>query len=258
MCELFGVCSSRRVDVKAQLKEFFSHSEQHCHGWGMATFYGDAVSLEKEPLCANRSQYLHQRLRSNIEVGNMIAHIRLASVGRLFYENTHPFIRHDNRGGCWTLAHNGTIFKGIKTDRFERVQEGQTDSERILLYIVDEINRRQDTLEKRLSPEERFGLLANLLADLSVGNKLNLLLWDGSYMYAHSNYANTLYINPICEDSLLFSTHPLSETGWHPLPFLKLTVYKDGHKVYEGKALSTEYTDPEENFEYKYLDYANL
>ncbi|MGM9701241.1 MAG: class II glutamine amidotransferase [Prevotella sp.] len=56
MCELFGVCSSRRVDVKAQLKEFFSHSEQHCHGWGMATFYGDAVSLEKEPLCANRSQ----------------------------------------------------------------------------------------------------------------------------------------------------------------------------------------------------------
>ena len=50
MCELFGVSSSEKVEPREMLKEFFSHSVIHPNGWGMAMFYGNAVSLEKEPI----------------------------------------------------------------------------------------------------------------------------------------------------------------------------------------------------------------
>lgn len=81
MCELFGVSSAQKIEVTDLLKEFFSHSVKHANGWGMATFYGNAVSLEKEPIQAIKSAYLKERLQQNIQVQNMIAHIRLATRG---------------------------------------------------------------------------------------------------------------------------------------------------------------------------------
>ena len=194
MCELLGLSSRKKITVNSYLREFFSHSEIHCHGWGLALFYQQAVSLEKEAIAANQSQYLHQRIAHPIMIDNMIAHIRLASVGRMFYENCHPFVKHDNRGRSWTLAHNGTLFKAPHLDLFQSVQEGQTDSERILYYLVDEVNKLQDELGWPLTPEERFRLLDDLITRLSVDNKLNLLLWDGEYMYVHTNYRGTLHL----------------------------------------------------------------
>lgn len=258
MCELFGLCASRRVGVHDYLREFFSHSEQHCHGWGLALFYGDGVSLEKEPLCANSSEYLKQRMRGGLEAANMIAHIRLASVGRLFYENTHPFVRRDNRGGCWTLAHNGTIFDGTLTDCFADRQTGQTDSERILMLIIDRVNALQDNLHRKLEADEKAQLLDKLIAELSVRNKLNLLVWDGERMYVHTNYADTLFSCRICGDGILFSTHPLSGEEWQPVPMRQLRIYEEGRLMYEGHFRGQEYFDPEPNYEYRNLDYAAL
>ncbi len=262
MCELFGVCSRSRTDVSVPLREFFTHSVKHDHGWGMAVSFGAGVSLEKEPLCANSSHYLKERLRNGLKAENMLAHIRLASVGRLQYVNTHPFLKRDNQGGCWTLAHNGTLFNGLLTDRFAALQEGQTDSERILLYLVEAVDKRQEVLGRRLLPRERFGLMEELVTALSDGNKLNLLVWDGEYLYVHTNYADTLYYSEWAPGSLLFSTQPLTDSlpssCWHPLPFLRLMVYKDGRQVYAGRPSSSEYRSSQVDFEYKDLDYAHL
>ena len=258
MCELFGLCGSRRVDVHDYLREFFSHSEQHCHGWGMAVFYGDAVSLEKEPLCANRSEYPRQRVRGGLMATNMIAHIRLASVGRLVYDNTHPFVRHDNRGGCWTLAHNGTIFAGTLTDSFAEHQTGQTDSERILLLIINRVNVLQDKLQRKLEADEKARLMDELIASLSMGNKLNLFVWDGQRMYVHTNYADTLFSCSVNGESIVFSTHPLAAGVWQPVPMMQLFVYEEGRLVYQGECRGKEYFDPEPNYEYRNLDYAGL
>ena len=60
MCELFGVSSRKRVVVNDLLKEFFTHSVRHANGWGMAIFYENAVSLEKEPVQAIKSTYLKE------------------------------------------------------------------------------------------------------------------------------------------------------------------------------------------------------
>lgn len=257
MCELLGVSSRKRIKVTPYLKEFFSHSEKHNHGWGMALFYGDAVSMEKEAICANQSNYLKGRLAHDLYIDNMIAHIRLASVGRMFYENTHPFVKHDSSGRSWTLAHNGTIFYSPKLDEYKDRQEGQTDSERILYYIVDEVNKQQYQLGHALSADERFALLEQLICDLSARNKLNLLIWDGEYMYVHTNYRGTLHLLQD-EGTTLFSTLPLDQGDWQPVPFLTLQVYRQGQLVHQGTALSQEYFDPEKDYEYKNIDYANL
>lgn len=258
MCEILGLSSRKRITVNSYLGKFFSHSEYHCHGWGLALFYGDAVSLEKEAICANQSQYLRQRMKHPIQIDNMIAHIRLASVGRMSYENSHPFVKHDNKGRSWTLAHNGTIFDFPPLDAFKSVQEGQTDSERILYYFIDEINRRQDELGWSLTPEERFGLLDDLITRLSAGNKLNLLFWDGRYMYVHTNYRGSLHMLREDGGTIWFSTQPLDDGSWQPVPFLQLFVYREGRLVFQGQGTSREYFDPEENYEYRNLDYANL
>ena len=257
MCELFGLSSRKRIKVNDYLREFFSHSEKHNHGWGLALFYGDAVSLEKEAIAAYQSQYLKGRIAHDIVIDNMIAHIRLASVGRMFYENTHPFVKHDSSGRSWTLAHNGTIFDSPQLDEFRDRQEGQTDSERILYFLIDEINKRQLTVGHSLTPNERFALLEDFIADLSVSNKLNLLIWDGEYMYVHTNYANTLYMRQV-DGGRLFATVPLDSESWEPVPFLTLQVYCEGQLVYQGTRLSQQYFDPEKDYEYKNLDYANL
>ena len=81
MCELFGVSSRRKIEVNDLLREFFSHSVRHPNGWGMAVFYKNSVSLEKEPVQAIKSAYLKERLHQKISVRNMIAHIRLATRG---------------------------------------------------------------------------------------------------------------------------------------------------------------------------------
>ncbi|MGN1264193.1 MAG: class II glutamine amidotransferase [Muribaculaceae bacterium] len=258
MCEILGLSSRKRITVNSYLREFFSHAYRHCHGWGLALFFGNAVSLEKEAICANQSQYLRQRIAHPILIDNMIAHIRLASVGRMLYENSHPFVKHDNRQRTWTLAHNGTIFHFPHLDDFKSLQEGQTDSERILYYFIDEINKRQDQLGWQLTPEERFRLLDELITHLSVGNKLNLLIWDGEYMYVHTNYRGSLHMLRRSDDSVWFSTQPLDDGAWEPVPFLQLLVYRNGRLVYAGEGRSSEYFDPEENFEYKNFDYANL
>ena len=250
MCELFGVNTKTRIKVNRYLKTFFSHSEIHKHGWGMAMFYGNAASIEKEPTSANQSNYLRERIKHPIIVDNMMAHIRLASVGRMLWANSHPFAKHDNYGRSWTLEHNGTIFNFPALDKYIEVQEGQTDSERILLYLVDKIDERQNELQRALTEQERFAYMEEHITTLSINNKLNLLIWDGENMYVHTNYANTLYMLRQSDDTVLFSTQPLTDEDWQPVPFLRLLVFRDGKQVFEGESRSQQYFDPEENYEY--------
>ena len=139
-------------------------------------FYGNAVSLEKQPQSAVTSNYLKQRLRAKIETDKMIAHIRLATRGTMDYENTHPFVMRDNYDRTWTLAHNGTIFESEVLEPFVAAEDGDTDSERILCYIIDQVNAAQDEKGAALTKEERFALLNRIILEIAPENKLNLLI----------------------------------------------------------------------------------
>ena len=264
MCELFGLSSRDKIGVNEYLRAFFRHSEQHPHGWGLAQFFGNAVQLEKEPVAAVESQYLTTRLSFPIQARSLIAHIRLASVGRLRYENCHPFVLRDIDGRAWTFAHNGTIFSpkrasGASIDDYKDTQLGGTDSERVLLYLIDRINERRMKLGRHLEAEDRFTLLDEVIAELSHDNKLNLLIWDGEYLYAHTNYADTLFTKKIPETgSLLIATKPIDSGAWEHVPFLQLQVYKDGETIWQGHHKSEQFFDHEKNWEYRNIDFAVL
>lgn len=133
--------------------------------------------------------------------------------------NCHPFVGRDNRGRVWTLAHNGTVFRGDALGPYFAAQEGRTDSERLLLLLLDRVGARQDALGRALGPEERFAEFAVLARELSPGNKLNLLVYDGEALYAHANAAGSLHLREDPSGAAVLSTRPLgSGDGWAPLP----------------------------------------
>ncbi len=257
MCELLGINSVERVYVNDLLKEFYSHSNFHPNGWGLAVFHGDVPSIEKEPVRAVDSVYLKQRLRHKIEAKTLIAHIRLATMGSVDYENCHPFVRQDESGRRWTLAHNGTIFHGDLLNPYFYQQEGRTDSERILYYITDRVNLQQKKLGRNLDSEERFSLIDRIVCSLAPGNKLNLLLYDGEIMYVHTNYAHSLYICKSDETTCL-ATKPIGKHDWNELPMNTLISYRHGKQIHSGTNHGMEYVDNEQDMKYLHLDSAWL
>ena len=241
MCEMLGISAKRKVQANDILREFYSHAERHPHGWGLAAFNDAGVpDIEKEAIKATESEYLRKRLSEPIEESVLLAHIRLATVGHLECRNSHPFTAADNCGRIWTLEHNGTIFNGAKLNRYMGLQFGSTDSERILLRLVDIVNERQIRYGRALDWKERFAALDDLIWELAGGNKLNLLVYDGEILYAHTNFRGSLYVRQL-EGELVFSTKPLSGDGWKPLPLTRLVAAKDGEIVREGAAHEKEY-----------------
>lgn len=257
MCELFGISSAESCQINRYLKEFFEHSTAHPHGWGMASMEKTQVQIEKEPMQASKSIYLKERLSVPILMKNGLAHIRYATIGNVEYKNCHPYTMKDASGRQWTLIHNGTIFDYQPLDKYVNIQNGDTDSERILLYLVGLVSQRENELQRQLNEEERFRLLDAAFVKMSKGNKLNLMLYDGELFYVHTNYAKSLY-ELKKENQVLFSTTPLSEEDWYPVTFTTLLAYKMGRLILTGTNHGNEYKDSEENLKLLYSIFAEL
>lgn len=257
MCEIFGASLSKELCLNDYLKIFFSHSDKHPHGWGLAYAAGRQTFIEKEPLQASKSNYLKCRLSRPVASKNLLAHIRYATIGHIEINNCHPYSKKDNSGRQWTLIHNGTIFDYNPLSKFIKTQEGQTDSERILLYIVEQINNAQLENDKRLGAEERFKIMDGIVSDMSKNNKLNLLIYDGECMYAHTNYRDSLhYLHT--DKGFIFSTQPLTDENWCDAPFTTLTAYKGGKLLFTGTNHGNEYQDNEKSLKFLYQIFSNL
>lgn len=257
MCELFGYCSRNGRILNDYLKKFFSHSSHHPHGWGLACLEGNEAVIEKEPMQATKSNYLKERLSHPIQADNVFAHIRYATIGNVEYRNCHPYTQKDVSGRRFTMIHNGTIFDFPPLYKYVKSQKGDTDSERVLLYLIDKINDAEKANNYVLSGEERFKILDCIFSNLSKGNKLNLIMYDGEYMYVHTNYKDSLYYLEK-KEGILFSTQPLSNENWKPVPFTTLLGYKDGELVFKGTNHKNEYIDSEENMRFIYQIFSDL
>ena len=257
MCEVFALSGKSLLKINDELKEFYSHSDRHPNGWGLALLEKDMCNWEKEPLCANESRYLKERLSEPIMARSAMAHIRYATIGNVEWRNCHPFCGSDRSGRQWVFEHNGTIFDYPAMDKYVKVQKGDTDSERILLFIIDAIDRRMDETCHVLSKEERFELIDGIVCDLAKGNKLNLVFYDGELLYVHTNCRGTLYRRQEKEFAM-FSTQPLAEGEWEPLPFMQLLAYENGQLFAEGHRHSHEYIEDPEAVGQLYLAYSGL
>ena len=257
MCELFGLTGPDLITVNEYLKTFAGHSANHPNGWGIAVFSGSEVNIEKEPEAAFRSGYLKKRLKAPLRARNMMAHIRFATRGQMEYDNCHPFIGHDISGRCWTFMHNGTIFDCPLLNKYIYSQTGQTDSERILLYMIDQINTETAKKGCALEDSERFDVIDRVVLDITAHNKVNFMLYDGSMFYVHENLRNSLFIKRLGQ-SLLFATSPLDSKKWEPVEPCRLRAYKNGTCTLAGTAHKNEYIENPEDMRLIFLDYALL
>ncbi|MBP3893186.1 MAG: class II glutamine amidotransferase [Atopobiaceae bacterium] len=229
MCELYAINAKRAVRANDGLRLFYQDSVYHPHGWGLSWREGTHPHLHKEEVRAIDSSYLRNVLSEPIESTNIVAHIRNATMGMLTYNNCHPFMRSDVTGCVWVIAHNGTILDNRLTDGYEAFAAGDTDSEQVVIYLVDELD---DVAERKGAPltfGERFVILSHAVNDLSASNKLNLVIDDGTYTYVHTNTVEpTLYVRTSGE-AAIFCTRPLDDGGdWEPLPQNRLIAYRAG------------------------------
>lgn len=257
MCELLCVSAGKKIFANDLLKNFFEHSVEHPNGWGLAVLDGKNIAIEREPVKARNSLYLKNRLTGNIESARFMAHIRKATIGEESFSNTHPFVRMDESGRNWVLMHNGTIFDSRELSSYQYEQEGTTDSERILLYLVDCINERLVSEMNSFDVNQRFHLVDEMVRKLAKGNKLNLVIYDGDYFYIHKNEADSLYKREHNKE-IVISTRPLTNECWEEVPTNRLLVYRDGEKIFEGKPHHHTYVHNEERYKMLYLDYAGL
>lgn len=257
MCEMFAVSARKRLNLGPLLREFFSHSKEHPNGWGMAVFDGYAQNVEREPLRALDSRYLKNRLSDGLEAEFLMAHIRKATIGDVEYKNTHPFVHRDESGRTWTLIHNGTIFDAPVLSPFQYLQKGTTDSERILLYLVAQVDAALTDDMNSFDVNDRFHLAEQVLRKLAPENKLNLIFSDGEYLYVHKNAAGTLYIREDA-DSALFSTQPLLGGNWNEVPQNQLLIYKDGQRVFTGEKHPYGYVEDAAKLRLLYLGFSGL
>ena len=257
MCELLGISAKRSISATALLDSFYQHSVAHPHGWGLAVFFRDGVSVEKEPERAVDSRYLRSRLSRGVECSALFAHIRYATVGRIEAPNCHPFVWDDQSGRTWTLVHNGTLFESGPTAAFVAQQEGSTDSERLLLYIVSRMNRALSASGGALEDEQRFALMDEIIQEMVPGNKLNLMVCDGAYQYIHYNCPGTLFQWQDGEKTI-FATAPTLYTDWVPAERNRLLVYRQGEQVWRGTPHPWDFREEEHDMSSLYGAFAEL
>ena len=137
------------------------------------------------------------------------------------------------------------------------IQYGDTDSERVLLHLVDQINVAQNHRRHALDETERFNVLSAAITELAQGNKLNLLIFDGEVLYAHCNFRDTLHVWRDA-DAVAFSTRPLSVGTWDPVSFTSLVATKDGEIVRTSPPHGNEYIYNPEDYRLVYMNFARL
>jgi len=247
MCEIFCFNSNTPKQINECLECFYNHSEEHPHGWGLATMQSDEFVITKEPLKATCSQHLKNILSNPIIGKNVFAHIRLATVGEIISPNCHPFIEADDNNRSWMLIHNGTIFDYPELDQYKDSENGDTDSERILLYIIDQINDFEQQKSAPSTIKERFNLLTEIVSKLSKNNKLNLMIHDGDLTYIHSNMKESLYYLKNEEGFLVASTPLSDDENWMQVELNKLFGLIDGNIIFESEQHNNEFILTEEH-----------
>ncbi|MBE6500110.1 MAG: class II glutamine amidotransferase [Methanobrevibacter thaueri] len=247
MCEIFCFNSNTPKQINECLECFYNHSEEHPHGWGLATMQSDEFVITKEPIKATCSQHLKNILSNPIIGKNVFAHIRLATVGEIISPNCHPFIEADDNNRSWMLIHNGTIFDYPELDQYKDSENGDTDSERILLYIIDQINDFEQQKSAPSTIKERFNLLTEIVSKLSKNNKLNLMIHDGDLTYIHSNMKESLYYLKNEEGFLVASTPLSDDENWMQVELNKLFGLIDGNIIFESEQHNNEFILTEEH-----------
>lgn len=184
MCRMMGYVAKAATGFRDLLganafQQFVALSLEHKDGWGIAWQEGEGYRLEKAPEQAEGSAHFQATVGA-VRSPAAILHLRLASVGELTRENTHPFLE-----GRYAFCHNGSIDLAVFSDsRLPKVPagRGETDSERyfqVLLRLV---------AEGRSVPEAAQYFARVVVAGGYAFSSLNFLLLSDEALYAFCRF----------------------------------------------------------------------
>lgn len=188
MCRLLAALCARPRAMRHALvsapRSLRALSTEHKHGWGIATHTDDRWSLSVGTPPAHEDPCFERA--SDAETHAWIAHVRLATVGSVRPENTHPFLR-----DRWCFAHNGTIrdldyLRGSVSRERDSEREGSTDSERFFAYLLtrlDAVDRTRRSADART--DNAVIDAVREATDRADFGALNFVLSDGETLYFH-------------------------------------------------------------------------
>lgn len=185
MCQLLGMNCVLPTDIVFSFTGFATRggrTDTHKDGWGIAFFEGAGVRHFVDYEAAIASPVAELIKRWPIKSKNVIAHIRKATQGEVTLENCHPFVR-ELWGRYWVFAHNGDLknFHPSLDGPYQPV--GTTDSERAFCYLLQELRRRFGATAPGRAA--LAAALRELCADIARHGSFNMMLSDGSALFAH-------------------------------------------------------------------------
>ncbi|MCP4328381.1 MAG: class II glutamine amidotransferase [Alphaproteobacteria bacterium] len=256
MCELFAMSSEHRSTVNYSLPEFAKHgglTHNNKSGWGIAYFQDRDALLIREPSPAADSPWVKFIAEQYLASFCVIAHVRMASVGKPTLHNTHPF-RRALGGRYHVFAHNGTL-NGIHdeydAEDLDDRPVGETDSELAFCILLQRLRPGWRHIGDAPTVESRFEIFAEFAAEMRRMGSSNFLYSDGEVLFVHAdkrvyeeegghlsephppglslrNWAHDgpqgdweckgLKIGRPQRTAVLFASVPLDADGWEPLP----------------------------------------
>lgn len=236
MCELYGFCGNQQVNLNKYTDIFWKHAAIHKDGFGYYLADNDELYVNPRPA----TFYLNDLAKKGFDSSLALCHIRFKTHGDVSEYNCHPFSKLDGRDIKWTLIHNGYIIDYDEDlERLSSVQIGDTDSERILLFLIEEINFFYNSLpEMSCNNQEEFlnylyFSIEEVCNHLSRLGKTNLIFTDSftQNMYVYINHPKSLFYLRTGE-GVHFSSTRLTEEDWEsPEPY-KLLVFNKGKRIY--------------------------
>lgn len=193
MCRLLALINSDKMESRTIL-DFFrnlaesgkvppSSTQGHKDGWGIVAYKkGNVVYFVKSKDNAfDDKKYLKSVDKiEKINPSVIVGHLRKSSCGLNKKENNHPFIK-----GNYVFCHNGTVFNSDKiplNDKFRKFVKGETDSEKLFLYILQILKE-----SKKSTPEKTKNTILKAIVHIRNNidyTAMNFIFSDGEFLWA--------------------------------------------------------------------------
>jgi predicted glutamine amidotransferase len=230
MCRMLGVVSLSARSFELLLEEaprsIAVLSGQHPDGWGIAVGRGNAAWTVRHGLLRAGDDRVFHSLSAGTLGDVIVAHVRKRTRGTVTFENTHPFVAEP-----WVFTHNGTVedvrYLETNSSAERRAQvRGETDSERLLAFLLTRLDDASVTNERQSSRIDRT--LRRAVQELSrragIGTA-SFLLSNGHVLYAyrlgaplhllkHAAIRTSEAERPPC---VAVTTEPITDEHWTPI-----------------------------------------